>query len=246
MAIALMRSRATWKMVPNIIAHYTSSARGRRGERASSWSPLSWVREKLAPGAVEKLSEREVAAAKHASRQDGTSSVFEALPQAVIKKERQVVTKERASNHKYSTSNFKISHRRLNMLANQISTKPIDYAILQMQFSEKRASIRIMNMLCTAKDHAIRYKKLDPSRLVVEQAWVSKGPRPEKRLEPRARGHFGIRIRNNAKMSVILSYGKTLEEKKAAEFNKKLKRVVSSSLVREDVPLRNPARTWTW
>lgn len=53
------------------------------------------------------------------------------------------------------------------MLGRQISGKPIDYAILQMQFSEKRASTRILNMLATAKDHAIRYKKLDPSRLVV-------------------------------------------------------------------------------
>ena len=53
------------------------------------------------------------------------------------------------------------------MLANQIGQKPIDYALLQMQFSEKRASTRILNMLATAKDHAVRYKKLDPSRLVV-------------------------------------------------------------------------------
>lgn len=53
------------------------------------------------------------------------------------------------------------------MLGRQIIGKPIDYAILQMQFSEKRASGRIMNMLATAKDHAVRYKHLDPSKLVV-------------------------------------------------------------------------------
>jgi large subunit ribosomal protein L22 len=53
------------------------------------------------------------------------------------------------------------------MLANQIGSKPVDFALLQMQFSEKRAGRRIMNMLATAKDHAIRYKKMDPSRLVV-------------------------------------------------------------------------------
>lgn len=69
--------------------------------------------------------------------------------------------------HKYSTANFKISHRKLNMLANQISGKPVDWAILQMQFSEKRASARIMNMLATAKDHATRYKRLNRSKLIV-------------------------------------------------------------------------------
>jgi large subunit ribosomal protein L22 len=71
--------------------------------------------------------------------------------------------------HKYSTANFKISHRKLNMLGRQISGKPIDYAILQMQFSEKRASTRIMNMLATARDHAARYKKLEQGKLVVGQ-----------------------------------------------------------------------------
>ncbi len=53
------------------------------------------------------------------------------------------------------------------MLARQISGKPIDFAILQMQFSEKRASTRIMNMLATAKDHASRYKHLERPKLVV-------------------------------------------------------------------------------
>lgn len=153
------------------------------------------------------------------------------------------------------------------MLANQISGKPIDYAILQMQFSEKRASSRIMNMLATAKDHAIRYKRLDPSKLIVckslrfdfpkswwftepfllkAQAWVGKGPRPPKRVEPRGRGHHGIRIRSNAHMKVVLEHGKTLEEQKAIAFQQKLKRIASPSIIREDQPLRNPARQWTW
>lgn len=53
------------------------------------------------------------------------------------------------------------------MLGRQISGKPIDYAILQMQFSEKRASKRIKSMLVLAKQHAINYKSLDGSKLVV-------------------------------------------------------------------------------
>ena len=53
------------------------------------------------------------------------------------------------------------------MLGRQISGKPIDYAILQMQFSEKRASTRIMNMLATARDHAVRYKRLKEPKLIV-------------------------------------------------------------------------------
>ena len=68
--------------------------------------------------------------------------------------------------HKYSTTNFKHSHRKLNKLGNQIAGKPIDVAILQMQFSEKRNSKRIKSMLATAKQHATM-KGLDPERLLV-------------------------------------------------------------------------------
>lgn len=54
------------------------------------------------------------------------------------------------------------------MLGQQISGKPIDSAILQMMFSEKRASKRIKSMLVVAKDHA-QLKGLDQKRLVVGQ-----------------------------------------------------------------------------
>ena len=150
------------------------------------------------------------------------------------------------------------------MLGRQISGKPIDYAILQMQFSEKRASSRIMNMLATARDHAVRYKRLKEPKLVVgmcilvqaifaitydsnpAESWVTKGPKGARKLEPRGRGHFGIRIHPNSRLHVVLKEGKTLEERKAAERARKLKRIVSAAVVREDRPLRNPAPTWRW
>lgn len=74
--------------------------------------------------------------------------------------------------HKYSTANFKISHRKLNMLGRQIAGKPIDSAILQMMFSEKRASKRIKSMLVVAKDHA-QLKGLESNKLIVGQCLLS-------------------------------------------------------------------------
>lgn len=71
------------------------------------------------------------------------------------------------SQHKYSTGNFKISHRKLNMIGRQIAGKPVDSAILQMMFSEKRASKRIKSMLVVAKSHAVKLKSLDEGKLVV-------------------------------------------------------------------------------
>ena len=69
--------------------------------------------------------------------------------------------------HKYSTAHFKISQRKLNKLGRQIAGKPIDYAILQMKFSEKRASTKIQSMLNLAKKHATEYKGLNPGKLIV-------------------------------------------------------------------------------
>ncbi|KIO12951.1 hypothetical protein M404DRAFT_993922 [Pisolithus tinctorius Marx 270] len=132
------------------------------------------------------------------------------------------------------------------MLGRQISGKPIDHAIMQMQFSEKRASNRIMSMLATAKLHATVYKNMDPSKLVVSEAWVTKGENRLKRLEPRGRGKFGIRVHPDSRLHVILRPGKTYDQVVKEQRERRLKRIVSAGLVREDVPLRNPASFWQW
>ncbi|KAF4619169.1 hypothetical protein D9613_005086 [Agrocybe pediades] len=231
---------------------------------ASFMKPLEWVRDRLAPSVKETKTKEEIEAAKAQAKKEGTSNVFEDVAGSSLpgrptkpKVEEQVARVDKGystqkplkplpDSHKYSTANFKISHRKLNMLGRQIAGKPIDYAILQMQFSEKRASKRIMNMLATARDHASRYKRLDESKLVVAEAWVTKGQRPPKRMEPRGRGHYGTRTHFHSKMSVVLKEGKTIEEQKAAARKRKLKRIVSAALVREDKPIRNPSSTWGW
>ncbi|KAF9057586.1 ribosomal protein L22/L17 [Panaeolus papilionaceus] len=218
--------------------------------------PLDWVKERLGPGVKELQSEEEIQAAKEKAKEQGTGGLFDeveivepALPKP--SKEHKIFDKreppkKKPDSHKYSTANFKISHRKLNMLGRQLSGKPIDYAILQMQFSEKRASKRIMNMLATARDHAARYKRLEESKLVVAEAWVTKGPRPPTRIEPRGRGHYGTRTHPASKLTVVLKEGKTLEQQKADARKRKLKKIVSAALVREDRPIRNPSPTWGW
>jgi len=204
----------------------------------------------------ENQSEEEIQAAKEQAKKEGVSNLFEGISAAGPGARALITSREKGkkkgpsrlkpSSHKYSTANFKISHRKLNMLGRQISGKPIDYAILQMQFSEKRASTRIMNMLATARDHAARYKKLEQGKLVVAEAWVTKGPRPPTRIEPRGRGHYGTRTHPHSKISVILKEGSTLEQQKAAARKRKLNKIVSAAIVREDKPIRNPSPIWGW
>ncbi|GLB33801.1 putative universal ribosomal protein uL22 family protein [Lyophyllum shimeji] len=246
-----------------LTSHATSSRFILETRRHASFlNPLNWVKEKLVPSIREKQTQEEVEAGKKEAAEEGKRSVFETAAVPVIRKARgkrgAVVPaqqgayapnkpyKPRPTSHKYSTANFKISHRKLNMLGRQIAGKPIDYAILQMQFSEKRASTRIMNMLATARDHAVRYKRLNESKLVVAESWVSKGPRKPKQLEPRGRGHYGIRRHPNSKLTVVLKEGKTIEEQKKEERARKIRKIVSAAATREDVPIRNPSPTWGW
>ncbi|TCD70822.1 hypothetical protein EIP91_001512 [Steccherinum ochraceum] len=209
---------------------------------------------------VRKDTPEDIAAARKAEAEKGQSSVFDSLIPVEDKEEvaERAIEKAKSehTHHKYSTANFKISHRKLNKLGRQIAGQPIDMAIMQMNFSEKRASKRIKSMLVVAKDHAVGYKGLDVSKLVVgksivclwlvREAWVTKGPNVLKRLEPKGRGRFGIRHHPDSRMSVVLKEGKTKAELAQKERARKLKRIVSSGITREDVPLRNPGPAWAW
>ena len=78
------------------------------------------------------------------------------------------------------------------------------------------------------------------------EAWVNKGVRPPARVEPRGRGHYGLRRHPSSKMVVVLKEGKTIEEQKAAARKRKLARIVSATVVRESKPIRNPSLSWAW
>lgn len=47
-------------------------------------------------------------------------------------------------------------------------------------------------------------------------------------------------------MHVVLKEGKTMEEQKAEDRARKLRKIVSAHHVREDKPIRNPSSTWGW
>ncbi|EGN93048.1 hypothetical protein SERLA73DRAFT_98399 [Serpula lacrymans var. lacrymans S7.3] len=225
-----------------------------RRSASNFFNPLQWIQEKFQPTYRQPVKQETLQSQKERAK-EGQQSVFEvAATQEKKRQEARTVIKggivapqpKKHTEHKYSTANFKISHRKLNKLGRQISGMPIDHAIMQMQFSEKRASDRIKSMLATAKDHAIRYKNLESSKLIVAEAWVSKGPKSLKRFEPKGRAKYGIRVHPDSRINVVLKEGKTFEEKKKAERERRLKKIVSAGLVREDVPLRNPSASWQW
>ncbi|KIP07041.1 hypothetical protein PHLGIDRAFT_106227 [Phlebiopsis gigantea 11061_1 CR5-6] len=251
---ALRRASVAASSVRSLQPGPSTRLPGWDARRHASWTPLSWIRDQITLKYREQASPEEVAKARKEQVKQGQGSIFESVNEVTHDGTQKALPTEivisspkakKHTEHKYSTANFKMSHRKLNMLGRQISGKPIDSAILQMMFSEKRASNRIKSMLVVAKDHATA-KGLEEKKLVVAQAWVSKGPNVLKRIDMKGRGRWGIREHPDSRLSVILKEGKTWAQLKEEEKQRKLKRIVSASLTRENVPLRNPGPAWAW
>ncbi|CAG8515521.1 10435_t:CDS:2 [Paraglomus occultum] len=153
------------------------------------------------------------------------------------------------TEHNYSTMDFRIAPRKLNMLARQINGKNVNYAISQMQFSPKKASKKIMNSLCTARDHAWRYKMMDPKKLYIGKAWVGKGLYRRKRAYG-ARGRLFTLKLKKAHMKFVIKEAKhegegRPEKKKIKGMNWEKKKKVWMPLS-EDKPIYNPSRFYNW
>ncbi|GBC07642.1 hypothetical protein RclHR1_00760012 [Rhizophagus clarus] len=184
----------------------------------------------------------------------GASSVFD-LDEEIVKDEKKKKdeiseAKKKHTEHRYSTMNFRISPRKLRFLANQIAGKPIDEAIKQMEFSPKKASEKIMNSLLTARDHAWRYKAMEPDKCYIEQAWVGKGLY-RKKPNYGARGRISALKIKSAHMKYIIKEKEPVEEvegigkkRKLKGFNYEKKKVWTPLI--ENKPIYNPMRFYNW
>ncbi|KAJ7283659.1 ribosomal protein L22/L17 [Mycena rebaudengoi] len=234
---------------------------------ASSFNPLNWLQRTFAPAVaedVDKGKNKQEDTSKETAKSDNifaqparspkspTSTFDPRAPRQrtsrapVIPEKTPVVSRYEVPFHKASTDPFTISHRKLNKLGRQIAGKPIDYAILQMQFSHKRAGSRIKDLLLEAKQQAVQRRRMDSPTLVVAEAWVNKRSYRSRKMIAQGRGHRGVRIKPNSSLTVVLKEGKTVVQQKAEERRRKLSRIVSAAVTREDKPLRNPGPMWGW
>jgi large subunit ribosomal protein L22 len=75
---------------------------------------------------------------------------------------------------------------------------------------------------------------------------VNKRAKRSRKQVSQGRGHSGIRIKPSSSLTVVLKEGKTVEQQKAEARKRKLSRIVSAAVTREDKPLRNPGPMWAW
>ncbi|KAL4788623.1 ribosomal protein L22/L17 [Aspergillus varians] len=179
--------------------------------------------------------------------------VLDPRPKARIRWERKMVVRElrgrgrlsktekimRTERESVSKSHwFKTSIKKLGPLARQIAGKNIDEAILQMQFSKKKAAKDVLGHLKHAKNIAIvrsgmglgaaeageevqkpkpltitlktgeRKVITDPTSIYISQAWVNRGPYGVD-YDHRARGVINMLRPPHTSLSVVLKEEKT-------------------------------------
>lgn len=91
------------------------------------------------------------------------------------------------------TGLFRVSSQKLNMLGRQISQLTLSNALLQMRFSQKKAAREIYSLLLQAQSRINQFKvgEKDPSKFIIKQAVVGKGPYL-KRIDIKGRGRHGV------------------------------------------------------
>lgn len=75
---------------------------------------------------------------------------------------------------------------------------------------------------------------------------MTKGPNVIRFIDIKGRGRMGVKHHPHSRMNVILREGKTKAEQAAEDRARKLRKIVSAGLNREDIPLRNPKSSWAW
>jgi large subunit ribosomal protein L22 len=130
-------------------------------------------------------------------------------------------------------------------LANQIAGKPIDYAILQMKFSEKRISKQVERLLLETKQRA-KELEMNLDQLVVSEAWVGKGSKAPKRIDMKARGRFGVKVRYRSHMTVQLGRGLTRQQVWEKKAQRALDKIKIAEPVKEERKVRFVRPQWAW
>ncbi|KAG8907027.1 hypothetical protein FRB99_005547, partial [Tulasnella sp. 403] len=199
--------------------------------RTFKFSPGEWIRNTIRTRT--QIQRKETALQRQEARseavQSGQASLFDAAAatdSTPVAPSTSGTPAKVHTQHKYSTASFKISPRKLALLSRQIAHKPIDQAILQMEFSDKRAAGRIKSTLCVARDHAIM-KGIPKERMIVSESWVNKVDALA-RIDIKGRSRMGVKHHRYSKLHVVLKEGETREEILAKKRAKALKKAVSA------------------
>jgi len=108
--------------------------------------------------------------------------------------------------------NFRVSPRKLNLVAQQIRGKKVDRALNELTFSEKRIARDVKKVLQSAIANAENNHDLDVDDLVVREASVGKNL-VMKRFHARARGNSGGIEKFFSQITIVVEEAREAEKK---------------------------------
>jgi large subunit ribosomal protein L22 len=121
----------------------------------------------------------------------------------------------------------------MNLVAKQIRRLPVEEAMLQMQFSPKKASKTVLEVLTAARKRAHGdYAGLDKSNLYVDESYVGKGTYL-KRINYHSRGRYGIRFRYYCHYFLKLREGKPPLKKTKRTYERHKSRITKDLWLRK-------------
>ncbi|MBV6632939.1 MAG: 50S ribosomal protein L22 [Alphaproteobacteria bacterium] len=98
---------------------------------------------------------------------------------------------------------FRGSPQKLNLVAAMIRGKPVNKALLDLEFSTRRISQDVKKVLESAIANAENNHQLDVDRLIVAEAYVGKAM-VMKRFRARARGRVGKILKPFSNVTIVV------------------------------------------
>jgi len=98
---------------------------------------------------------------------------------------------------------FQYSVRKMNMILRLIRRLSVDEALKQVSVLFKKGSPVVKSLIEKARATAINDKKLNPDRLIIDRAWVTKGVYL-KRIRYHGKGYHGIKKRYYSHTTIMV------------------------------------------
>ncbi|BCX15539.1 MAG: 50S ribosomal protein L22 [Candidatus Parcubacteria bacterium] len=114
---------------------------------------------------------------------------------------------------------FRMSPRKVRMVAKIIKGLPVNYAERQLMFYNKKAAKALLKLLKSAIANA-KNKGYDSKDLYVEKIVVNEGPHLLKRFYPKARGRVGRILKRMSHIEICLGKIENMPLRKKEQKNK--------------------------
>jgi large subunit ribosomal protein L22 len=122
--------------------------------------------------------------------------------------------------YKAFLNNYRMSPRKVRLVADVVRNKSVDEAVLTLTHLHKKSAEPIRKLIQSAAANAKNLDSIPTSRLVVESIYVNEGP-TMRRFRPRAFGRAFMIRKRTSKVTVILQSQEVQQKKTPSKKSQK-------------------------